>query len=50
MGKPDKIPGKNGFKYRRQYGVDIICANEAQQIEAYNQLKRQGYRLKVVSV
>lgn len=45
-----KAPGKNGFKYRQQYGIIIICSSERHQIETYTQLKRQGYRLKVVAV
>lgn len=45
-----KRPGKNGFKYRPQYGVIIVCRNESEQISVYGRLKQQGYKLKVVTV
>ena len=49
--KPTKpAPGKNGFKYKEQYGVIVICQDEAEQSAIYNQLKAMGLKLKVVAV
>ncbi|WP_202904910.1 hypothetical protein [Marinomonas sp. S3726] len=42
--------GKNGFKYREQYGVIVICADEKQQESIFNDLKKQGHKCKVVTV
>ena len=49
MAKP-KTPGINGFKYKEQYGVIILCEDAAEQETVYNRLKAEGYKLKVVSV
>jgi hypothetical protein len=38
------------FKYKEQYGVIVICETEAQQIEVFNELDKQGLTLKVVTV
>lgn len=43
-------PGRNGFKYRRQFGVIVICDDERAQARTYDKLKRAGYRLRVVTV
>jgi len=43
-------PGHNGFKYRQQYGVIVVCADESAQKKVYLELKRQGYACKVVTV
>lgn len=43
-------PGRNGFNYRQQYGVVVICLDEAEQIAVYQTLKAQGYKLRVVTV
>lgn len=45
-----KAPAKNGFKYQPKYGVIVICDDEAHQQQVYDNLKSQGYRLKVVVV
>lgn len=46
-----KIPGKNGFSYREQYGVIVICADAAEQEAIFDKLKAMGFRkLKVVTV
>jgi hypothetical protein len=50
MGKPTKELGKNGFKYREQYGVIILCDNAKTQENLFNKLKAQGYKLRVVTV
>lgn len=48
--KTKKVPGRNGFVYRPQYGVVVVCADEAEQQQTYAVLKQQGYKLKVVTV
>ncbi|MDF0606611.1 hypothetical protein HZU77_013255 [Neisseriaceae bacterium TC5R-5] len=45
-----KAPGKNGFQYKPQFGVIVICDNESHQKEVFNKLKQAGLKLKVVSV
>lgn len=45
-----KAPGRNGFRYREQYGVIVICADEHHQALMYEQLHGQGFKLKVVAV
>ena len=43
-------PGPNGFKYRRRFGVIVLCQDEAHQRGVYAALKAAGYKLKVVAV
>ena len=38
------------FKYKQQYGVVVICKDEAQQRDIYERLRAEGYTLKVVAV
>ena len=38
------------FTYKQQYGVIVICKDEAEQIRLYEELKKQGLTLKVVTV
>ena len=45
-----KVPGRNGFQYRPQYGLIIQCRDEADQSRTYGRLHRLGYKLKVVCV
>lgn len=45
-----KVPGKNGFVYRQQWGIIIMCESEAHQARLFDKLKAQGYKLRVVSV
>lgn len=42
--------GKNGFKYKPQFGLIIVCKDEAEQQKRYAELVRQGYKVKVVAV
>lgn len=51
-GKTDalKMLGANGFKYREQFGVIVICKNEAEHKSVYERLKALGYKCKVVRV
>lgn len=44
-------PGRNGYRYRQQYGIVVICENEQAQERAYARLQRCGFRkLRVVTV
>ena len=38
------------FKYRQQYGVVVLCADEQQQKEIYEMLVQMGFKVKVVCV
>ena len=42
--------GKNGYKYRPQYGVIVHCKDEAHQQALYKQLTALGLKVKVVCV
>lgn len=50
MAQPKQAPGKNGFKYREQYGVIVLCKSEREQQAIFNKLKQQGFKLRVVTV
>lgn len=50
-GNPRTSPGRNGYRYRQQYGIVVVLPDEAAQAKAYNDLKRAGFdKLKVVTV
>jgi len=49
MNKPEK-PQKKSYTYKPQFGLVIICTDEAEQIEMFNKLQKQGLTLKVVTV
>lgn len=38
------------FKYKSQFGVVVICADEKEQARIYSDLLKLGYKLKVVCV
>ena len=38
------------FKYKAQYGVIVLCADEKRQKEIYEMLFKMGLKLKVVCV
>ena len=40
----------SGFSYKQQYAVIVICEDEKEQEKIYNQLSKEGYKLKVVAV
>ena len=42
--------GKNGFRYKPQYGVVVICESEPHQQQIYAALKQLNLTLKVVTV
>ncbi len=44
-------PGRNGYRYRQQFGIVVIVDNERDQARAYARLQRLGFRkLRVVAV
>lgn len=46
-----KPPGRNGYRYRQQFGIVVICENEKRQALTYARLQRLGFRkLRVVTV
>lgn len=50
-GAAKKAPGRNGYRYRQQYGIVVICDNEQAQARAYARLQRAGFKqLRVVTV
>ena len=45
----EEIDTESHFNYQEQYGVIVMCKNEAQQEEVYNRLVEEGYECKVVA-
>lgn len=43
-------PGENGFKYRQQFGLVIVCKDEAAQQRLFVRLVKAGHKPKVVCV
>lgn len=51
MPKGDSEPStESSFNYSEQYGVIVMCENEADQEKVYNHLTEEGYACKVVAV
>lgn len=49
--KPAKAaPGVNGYKYREQFGVVVVCKDAAHQERLYAELQAAGHKVKVVCV
>lgn len=42
--------GPNGFRYRPQYGLVVVCRDERHQAQLFKQLQRDGQRVRVVVV
>lgn len=42
--------GKNGFVYKEQYGVIVLCRDAKHQETVYQNLLEQGHKIKVVAV
>lgn len=38
------------FKYRQQYGLIVVCADEPDQRKKFDQLKKRGLSVRVVTV
>lgn len=45
-----KRPGENGFRYRPQYGLVVVCKDELHQRRVYARLQKLGLGPKVVCV
>ena len=45
-----KPPGRNGFRYKEQFGVIVVCDSETHQERVYKVLTGSGYRCRVVVV
>ncbi len=43
-------PARNGYKYKPQFGIIVMCRDEAEQKRRYEQLSTKGWGLKVVTV
>lgn len=50
MGASKKPLGRNGYKYREQYGVIAVCRDAQHQEQVFKALKQQGLKVKVVTV
>lgn len=46
----DKAPGRNGYTYKPQFGVIVVCKDETEHRAIYERLRDQGYTCKVVRV
>lgn len=46
----DKTPGRNGFKYKPQYGIIVICSSEKEQQTLFKKLQKLGLKLRVATV
>lgn len=47
---PEGAPGRNKFRYKEQFGVVVICRDEAEHKQVFERLAAQGYKLKAVRV
>jgi hypothetical protein len=47
---PDNAPGVNKFRYKQQYGVVVVCADEEDHKRTYASLAAQGYKCRAVRV
>lgn len=43
-------PGINGFRYKPQFGVVVVCKDEAEHKAVYERLRAEGYTCKAVRV
>ena len=49
-GDRDTEPAPSNFNYKEQYGVIVMCSDENEQEQVYNDLTESGYECKVVAV
>ncbi|PZP64171.1 MAG: hypothetical protein DI597_00715 [Pseudoxanthomonas spadix] len=46
-----KPPGRNGYRYKPQFGIVVVTESESDQERAYARLQRAGFKkLRVVTV
>lgn len=43
------VLGENGYSYKEQFAVIVICADEPEQCKVYERLNAEGYSCKVVA-
>lgn len=43
-------PGRNGYTYREQFAVVVVCKDATHQERLYTELKAAGHKVKVVCV
>jgi len=48
--KQNKIMAKKKYQYKPQWGVIVICESEQHQKKVFEELKKKGYKLKIVNV
>lgn len=48
--KAPRRPGENGFRHRQQFGLVVVCRDEAHQQRLYARLTKLGLAPKVVCV
>ncbi len=41
---------KKKYQYKPQWGVIVICESEQHQKKVFEELKKKGYKLKIVNV
>ena len=46
----EDAPGENGFEYREEYAINIVCDGEADQAEKLSMLRDMGYECRAVIV
>lgn len=44
------VPGVNGYRYKEQFGVVIVCKDAGHQQKLYADLRAAGHKVKVVCV
>jgi hypothetical protein len=47
---PTLVRKDNGFRYRQQYGVIVLCDDEAHHRRVYEELKAAGHTCRIVCV
>lgn len=45
-----KVPGRNGFTYKPQFGLIVRCRDEADQMRLFTEMMEAGYQPRVVCV
>lgn len=43
-----EVPAVRRHRYREQYGVIVVCIDEAEQQAVYEELRGRGWKLRVV--
>lgn len=43
-------PGRNGYRYKSQFGLVVLCKDEDDQRVKFDRVSRMGWPVKVVTV